>query len=243
LEYLDDALCAKKFPSSYDREWRCPVLFDEAAGDLEGFVEADTPLSEVNVDISSLASIVDPLEANICLIVLRRVTGAEGKSSRVMSKSVLLPLSASPWSRYLCNSADSRDAPYETWSSSKIFAMANAAGKMREECPVTGLTSFTTGSILLSLSLSSSPGKNGKTALGDLSTVIASYDHTMGYSSNSLSAYFHDLGWRSRLNELVTGPWLNQPADSLGGNYVSAAPRGDSLTILLAVAVGRGAAL
>ena len=63
-------------------------------------------------------------------------------------------------------------------------------------------------------------GKYGKTALGDLSTIIASYDHTMGYTSNSLSSYFHDLGWRTRINDLVTGSWLNQPTNSLGGNYV-----------------------
>jgi hypothetical protein len=81
LEYLDDANCVKKFPSSYDREWRCPVHFDQT--ELEGFVPLDTPLSEVKVDLSALASIVDPQEANICLIVVRR--SAEGKA---MNKSV-----------------------------------------------------------------------------------------------------------------------------------------------------------
>ncbi len=110
--------------------------------------------------------------------------------------------------RYYCNGVDSRDTPYETWSSSKIFAMANAAGRSRSECPSSGLSSSTTG-------------KHGDTALGDLATIVASYDHTMDYTSNSLSSYFHDLGWRTRINGLVTGSWLNRPTNSLGGNYVS----------------------
>jgi hypothetical protein len=104
--------------------------------------------------------------------------------------------------------------------------MANAAGKSREECSASGLTSFTTGLLISPPQpnhdlFSSLTGNHGKTALGDLSTIIASYDHTMGYSSNSLSSYFHDLGWRTRINELVTGSWLNRPTNSLGGNYVS----------------------
>jgi hypothetical protein len=46
-------------------------------------------------------------------------------------------------------------------------------------------------------------GKHGTTQLGDLATVICSYDQTAGYTSNSLASYFHDLGWRQRLYDLV----------------------------------------
>ena len=87
-------------------------------------------------------------------------------------------------------------------------------------------------------------GKHGVTQLGDLATVICSYDTTAGYSSNSLSSYFHDLGWRGRVNGLVQD-WLlvGQNATSsatssaakvnggddvlpqtLGGNYGEATP-------------------
>mmetsp|Transcript_1738 Transcript_1738/g.3111 ORF Transcript_1738/g.3111 Transcript_1738/m.3111 type:complete len:275 (-) Transcript_1738:164-988(-) len=66
-------------------------------------------------------------------------------------------------------------------------------------------------------------GKHGKTPLGDLSTIICSYDVTEGYSSNSLSSYFHDLGWRSRAYNMVTS-WLGQGSNSLGGNYGEASP-------------------
>jgi hypothetical protein len=51
--------------------------------------------------------------------------------------------------RYFCNGVDSRDTPYETWSSSKIFAMANAGGKLRTECAAAGLDASTTGHIAL----------------------------------------------------------------------------------------------
>jgi hypothetical protein len=63
-------------------------------------------------------------------------------------------------------------------------------------------------------------GKHGATPLGDLATIICSYDSTQGYSSNSLSSYMHDLGWRQRAHDMVTD-WLGRPSESLGGNYVS----------------------
>lgn len=98
--------------------------------------------------------------------------------------------------------------------------MANAAGHLRADeqtCPtdVFGLNSYSTGS-------------SGDVALGDMSTIICSYDHTAGYSSNSLASYMHDLGWRERLHGLVTGDWLSSPArsgcESLGGNYGESTP-------------------
>ena len=77
-----------------------------------------------------------------------------------------------------------QDIAYETWSSSKIFAMANAAGwdyyrtipskekyffsysYLRETCNVgCGLEVSTQGS-------------NGETPLGDLATIVCSYDET-----------------------------------------------------------------
>ena len=66
-------------------------------------------------------------------------------------------------------------------------------------------------------------GKHGVTPLGDLATVICSYDTTAGYSSNSLSSYFHDIGWRDRIDGLVVN-WLGAKGQSLGGNYGEATP-------------------
>jgi hypothetical protein len=53
---------------------------------------------------------------------------------------------------------------------------------------------------------------------------FSSYDHTAGYSSNSLSSYFHDIGWRDRLNNLVGSEWLSLNSCTLGGNYGEVTP-------------------
>lgn len=93
-------------------------------------------------------------------------------------------------------------------SSSKIFAATNAARHLREICPshLTGLPNSTTGN-------------HGKTPLGDLATIVCSYDTTQGYTSNGLSSYFHDLGWRIRIYELLKKWFPQYPQVSLGGNY------------------------
>jgi hypothetical protein len=86
LEYLDDANCVKKFPSSYDREWTCPVRYNEDDSQLKGYAPADLPLNEVSIDTSALSKIVSPEDANICLIVLKRTT-----TGKLMNKFPFLP--------------------------------------------------------------------------------------------------------------------------------------------------------
>lgn len=66
-------------------------------------------------------------------------------------------------------------------------------------------------------------GKHGVTPFGDLATVVCSYDSTAGYSSNSLSSYFHDIGWRDRINYLLQD-WLKVSNQTLGGNYGESTP-------------------
>lgn len=102
--------------------------------------------------------------------------------------------------------------------------MANAAGRLRTNetnCGQGGLQNRQYG---LDGSVT---GKHGLTVLGDLATIICSYDTTAGYSSNSLSSYFHDLGWRDRIDTLVQN-WLlvgsSDTTQSLGGNYGEATP-------------------
>jgi hypothetical protein len=48
LPYLDDKYCNKKFPSSYDREWKCPNNFD--SDHLSGFSE-DLDFENLQVDV------------------------------------------------------------------------------------------------------------------------------------------------------------------------------------------------
>lgn len=102
--------------------------------------------------------------------------------------------------------------------SSKIFAISNAAGHMRSN-----ETSCATG--LFGVGNSKVQGKHGNTSLGDLATIVCSYDSTAGYSSNSLSSYFHDIGWRDRINDVVLRSWLGVSTDqTLGGNYGEKTP-------------------
>ena len=52
-------------------------------------------------------------------------------------------------------------------------------------------------------------GKHGATPLRDLMTVIASYDTTAGYTSNSLAAYVGlEVGSIAQLNDTLVHDWL-----------------------------------
>lgn len=111
--------------------------------------------------------------------------------------------------------------------SSKIFAIANAGGHLRTNESSCVPNSVGVGGGVVS-------GKHGanSTPLGDLATVICSYDTTAGYTSNSLSSYFHDFGWRDRINQVVLQDWLHVPqGQTLGGNYGEATPSDLSFTV------------
>lgn len=166
---------------------------------IVGYVK-DGSLKFVDVDTTTLSPLVTS-GANACVVLTKRVK---------RNGEVKL------YNKYFCSSEESAKVAFETWSSSKIFAISNAAGHLRTnetrcdpmELGVNGYTS----------------GKHGKTALGDLATVVCSYDTTAGYSSNSLSSYFHDLGWRDRIHDLVNSDWIGLEGLSLGGNYGEATP-------------------
>jgi hypothetical protein len=105
--------------------------------------------------------------------------------------------------------------------------MSNAAGHLRS-----GESTCTKD--LLGINNAVTKGKHGDTLLGDLATIVCSYDTTAGYSSNSLSSYFHDLGWRDRLNNDVLHTWLftgKNISQTLGGNYGEATPSDLSYTL------------
>ena len=193
LEFLDDSQCVKQFPTNNARDFHCPI--STQASDLPEGYQPDQPFSRIEVHPLSIVS----NGADACVILTRRVDGV-------------------PYNKYFCTTP--RGA-YETWSSSKIFAMANAAGTLRGRettacvpAGALGIDSHTTG-------------KDSDTLLlGDLATIICSYDHTAGYTSNSLSSYFHDLGWRQKIHDLVQSNWLAEGdlSVSLGGNYGEATP-------------------
>jgi hypothetical protein len=93
--------------------------------------------------------------------------------------------------------------PHETWSSSKFFAVAAAAATIRRSCKM-GMDA-------------SVKGRTGVIPLGDLATIIASYDSTKGYSSNGLAKYFGTMAGDA-LSELVKDK-LGLTNDVIGGSY------------------------
>ena len=186
LQFLDDRDCAKRFPANCSREWRCPVASAHAPA-AAGWAPA-APLASVRVDRGVLAAVPQLQRVHFAAVLVRRTA----------SGGVLYRYFGGP----------NHTQPFETWSSSKIFAVANAAVTAERACPaVGGLTAETHGRL-------------GATPLGDLATIICSYDRTMNYSSNSLARYFHDIGGRRQANWLVQD-WLGAGVgESFGGNYV-----------------------
>ena len=174
LQYLDDAKCAKKFPNIPDRNWICPIAAYTDIPSVDGYVsDSDVTLDKgyqymqkLPVDTTSLSPFVTN-GANLCLIVTKRVT-LEGQNTHTL------------YNKYFCAGEASRINSYETWSSSKIFAMANAAGHLR-----TNETQCQEVPIVPGLDSSVVESKHGKIPLGDLATIVCSYDETAGYSSNS----------------------------------------------------------
>ena len=79
--------------------------------------------------------------------------------------------SGAAWFKYVGNRFYGRSS--ETWSSSKVFVAAFAASALRSHCSM-GLDSHVIDA-------------ESCYAVGDLLTVIATYDSTLGFSSNSLA--------------------------------------------------------
>jgi hypothetical protein len=181
---------AIEYPSNFDMfSWRCQSSYgDDALLASQGYV-IDKPMSHVNVDERQL-SFVDG-RVNVALILIRRNSYGQARFKYLASRGSQV---------------------WQTWSSSKVFAVASAASRLRERCS-------------LGLSDSAVKGKNSdKTPLADLITIICDYDVTQGYSSNGLARYFLDVGGRQRLDALVK-LWLRtEQQESLGGNYGSPAP-------------------
>lgn len=253
LVYLDDSECNKVFPSSFDRDFSCP-LTTAAELDPAVWVSDSVPLVQAPVDNTTLEAAGVPADVQLCLILVKRLV-ATGELR----------------TRRLCAGGGER-VSHETWSSSKFLAVGNAAGQLREECGEAGAqqhalgleanTTYTTGAC------STADGRHGvcidsvacateagepmagyctgptvmqccvgladpigaaRTPLGDLATVVASYDTTAGLTSNSVASFFHDLGHRDRARTLATD-WLAVPSASaaaeatLGGNYGEDSP-------------------
>lgn len=203
LTYLDDSKCQKLFPSLptsglVDTAFQCSANVnvltpEEQEGLLAKGYLPETSLDQLSIiDSESLANIISS-NVNLCMIVTKRVVVSDTNEVKLYNK-------------YFCNGVQSVQDSFETWSSSKVFAMANAAGHMRsdEECFQHGDTICQQGQLGLD---GYTKGQHGDTRFADLATVIVSYDETMNYTSNSLSHYFLNIGWRERENDLIQD-WL-----------------------------------
>jgi hypothetical protein len=170
---LTDPRCVKTFPSVYTRTAASTVRVSRIPDAAQGWTQDSGNFANVKVDTTTLNQYLRDgnNRANVCVILIRR------------------PVQGGVYFKYFCGSGDD-SLPWQPWSSTKIYAQANAAGHIREVCPASGLPSDATG-------------KHGPTPLGDLATVVSSYDSTQGYTSNGLSKYFHDLGGRYRLLCLI----------------------------------------
>lgn len=96
-----------------------------------------------------------------------------------MSQRVNINGEVRPYNKYFCNSWNAKNTVYETWSSTKVFAAANAGSTLRKGSPTCSPRNFGLDAKVW--------GKNGYTQLADLVTAVVSYDETAGYSSNGLS--------------------------------------------------------
>jgi hypothetical protein len=76
------------------------------------------------------------------------------------------------------------------------LAISNGGRRLESTCP--GVTLNSTASY-----------QGNEIPLGDLATIIHSYD-AHHFSSNSLGAYFEDIGDRRSANDLVHS-WLKRP--------------------------------
>lgn len=103
--------------------------------------------------------------------------------------------------------------PHETWSSSKIFGVATASSVLEGACGDG-----------LGLSVEAAGGR-GNLTLGDLVTVITTYDTTAGFTSNSLARWFsQSVAGQRELGGMLKAPWLAGNA-TLGGSYGEPPPQ------------------
>lgn len=181
FQFVDDVCRIKRWPLDDERDFSCPTMATSADMTLEDGRVVHYRPATAGVAFDDALREVIPDSIKVSVILVRRVNGV-------------------PHYRYVSNGTEGD--VFQTWSSSKFMAIANAASTLRAR---------SLGAIGLDATVDQVP-------LGDLVTIVHNYDERH-YTSNSLAKWFHDVGGRPRINELLHG-WLGRPAgESLGGNY------------------------
>lgn len=174
MELLDDRFCHKKFPRDSNRDLTC-----------EGFLTQPQDMPSGYTDVTALR---DLSQLNVTLLDRAEVT-VPGLSIAVIV--IRRTPDGRTFFKQYGNSLSS--TPVETWSSSKMFIAAAAGIRLHGEadCADFGLHSYVSSVV------------HKEVPLGDLATVIASYDTTAGYSSNSLAYYFRGISQAKRIQQVL----------------------------------------
>ena len=95
----------KMFPQTkVDREWSCGVPTTTSAPLPSSGYQPDTAIGKVSVDTSTLASVVNDTDVNLCIILTQRVANASS------------PTGVTLYNKYMCAGDYSATIAYETWS-------------------------------------------------------------------------------------------------------------------------------
>lgn len=196
LENLDDALGKKVFPSKSSRDSTCSTNITDSTGWKAD--QITTTIAELNGKFVNSPWLNDLTSST---------------SPNKVNLAVILvrrDASGSPKFKYYGNGA--HQTPFEPWSSTKIFAAAAGAAGVRE---------LTNGSLGLDGIVQSK-----SIPLGDLVTIICSYDTTQGLSSNGAAKYMASLG--SSTLEQISTSFLGRDAKTSGlclsGSYGEVIP-------------------
>ena len=212
LPGLDDADCVKHFPPVFDYDFTCPSAWHPSS--LSGFATPTARADALPVH-QELQSVVPPgttLDAKVAVGIIRRETTG-----------------GAPLVRYLGNGAER--VAHQPWSSSKVFAVAAAAARLRALRANLGLDASEETAEQTQAASVGVPS----TPLADLMTIIASYDVNSsrpGVTSNALGAYFHAIGGHAAANDYLHHVIGAEAGESFGGNYGEPVPASAGFTLV-----------
>ena len=118
-QYLDDKYCQKVFPSTTNRDFMCPIVFETNEQIVN---EGYKPATEINSIVPNTTALKPYLindDFKITVILIRRNE------------------SHHPFYNYLTNDVLNTTNVYQPWSSSKPFAIINAASTIHQKCDCT----------------------------------------------------------------------------------------------------------
>ena len=204
LKGLDDRDCVKKFPRYFDRNFKNDDNHFHNLNDefhLDFFDDPRDFSREITVYDVLDNSKKDPFDLNT---YLRKDLPEETFNDFSLAAGIIHRSNEDPNDYKIHYFGLNSIKPFQPWSSTKCFAGHLAARKLRLNNNKIGLSSENVESSAL---------------LDDLMTIVTSYDETMGYTSNSIGAYYHTIGGYDNAFEFVGNVLGGFEGESFGGNY------------------------